>query len=113
MIIIAGKNNIAVRAVEYLIQNKFDDVAVVCNQTDNGVDGWQRSLHNFAFKNNVKIIDLNQAYQISDVFISLEFDKIVNPKLFKNPSVYNIHFSDLPKYKGMYTSVHPILNGES
>jgi methionyl-tRNA formyltransferase len=112
MIVIAGKNNIAVGAVEYLIQNKFNDIAVVCNQTDNGVDGWQRSLHNFAFKNNVKIIDLQQAYKISDIFISLEFDKIVKPELFKNPYFFNIHFSDLPKYKGMYTSVHPILNGE-
>jgi dTDP-4-amino-4,6-dideoxygalactose transaminase len=35
MIVIAGKNNIAVRAVEYLIENKYDDIAVVCNQTDN------------------------------------------------------------------------------
>jgi methionyl-tRNA formyltransferase len=113
MIVIAGKNNIAVRAVEFLINKKFNDVAVVCNQTDTGVDDWQRSLHNFACKNNVKIINLQQAYQISDVFISLEFDKLVKPELFKNPLVFNIHFSDLPKYKGMYTSVHPILNGES
>lgn len=113
MIVVAGKNNIAVSAVLYLIQNKLDDIAVVCNQNDNGLDGWQRSLKNFALKNNVKIIDLEQAYQLSDIFISLEFDKIIKPELFKNPSIYNIHFSDLPKYKGMYTSVHPILNGES
>lgn len=113
MIVIAGKNNIAVRAVEFLINNKFNDLAVVCNQTDNGINGWQRSLYNFACENNINIIDLQQAYQISDVFISLEFDKLVRPELFKNPLVFNIHFSDLPKYKGMYTSVHPILNGES
>jgi methionyl-tRNA formyltransferase len=112
MIVVAGKNNIAVRAADYLIRNNFDDIAVVCNQTDNGVDGWQRSLHNFARKNNVRVIDLHQAYQISDVFISLEFVKIVKPKLFKNASLFNIHFSDLPKYKGIYTSFHPILNEE-
>lgn len=113
MIVIAGKNNIAVRVVDYFIQNNVNDIAVVCNQTDSGVNGWQRSLRDFACKNNVKIIDLHQAYQISDIFISLEFDKIVNPELFNNPYAFNIHFSDLPKYKGMYTSVHPILNGES
>lgn len=113
MIVIAGKNNIAVRAVDYLIRNNFGDVAVVCNQTDNGIDGWQKSLNKFACGNNVRIIDLHQAYQISDVFISLEFDKIVNPDLFEKAEIFNIHFSDLPKYKGMYTSVFPILNGES
>jgi len=113
MIVIAGKNNIAVRAVDYLIENNFKEIAVVCNRADNGVDGWQRSLFNFACNNNIKIIDLHQAYQISDVFISLEFDKIVKPELFKNPHVFNIHFSDLPRYKGMYTSVFPILNGDN
>lgn len=113
MIVVAGKNNIAVRAVDYLIDNDFSDIAVVCNQTDNGNDGWQRSLMNFARKNNIKIIDLHQAYQISKVFISLEFDKIVRPGLFQKASIFNIHFSDLPKYKGMYTSVFPILNGEN
>ena len=85
---------------------------MVCNQTDNGVDGWQRSLRYFAIKNNVKVIELQQAYALSDVFISLEFDKIIKPELFRKSSAFNIHFSDLPKYKGMYTSVHPILNGE-
>lgn len=113
MIVVAGKNNIAVKAVEHLLGNNITDIAVVCNQTDDGIDGWQRSLRNFARRNDVKIIDLNQAYQMSDIFISLEFDKIVRPDFFKNTSVFNVHFSDLPKYKGMYTSVHPILNGES
>lgn len=46
------------------------------------------------------------------IFISLEFDKIVNPDLFKDARLYNIHFSLLPSYKGMYTSAIPILNGE-
>jgi methionyl-tRNA formyltransferase len=113
MIVIAGKNNIAVKAVDYLIHHATKDIAVICNQTDDGVDTWQRSLLNYAKSNGIKIINLKQAYAESEVFISLEFDKIVKPDMFKKARAYNIHFSNLPKYKGMYTSIFPILNGEN
>jgi len=54
---------------------------------------------------------LDEAYDLDDVvFLSLEFDKIVRPKKFKTDRLFNIHFSLLPKYKGMYTSVFPIIN---
>lgn len=60
----------------------------------------------------VKEISLEDAYDNATYFISLEFDRLVKPELFKKGKPYNIHFSILPKYKGMYTSIWPILNGE-
>jgi methionyl-tRNA formyltransferase len=45
------------------------------------------------------------------IFVSLEFDRIVRPEAFKSDRLYNIHFSALPAYKGMYTSALPILHG--
>jgi len=57
---------------------------------------------------------LNDLYELRNlVFVSLEYDKIINVNLFESTRLYNIHFSLLPKYKGMYTSTIPILNGES
>ena len=47
------------------------------------------------------------------LFLSLEFDKIIKPSLFLTEKLFNIHFSLLPKYKGMYTSYWPIINAES
>ena len=47
------------------------------------------------------------------MFLSTEFDRIVVPTRFSSDRLYNIHFSLLPRYKGMYPSVMPILNGES
>ena len=44
--------------------------------------------------------------------LSCEFDKIINPNLFATNKLYNIHFSKLPQYKGMYTSCLPILFNE-
>lgn len=112
MIVLAGKNNIAVDALNFVLGNYASDVGVVVNATDSGVDGWQRSLLREARERDVPVISLEDAYRKASVFVSLEYDRIVVPEKFQTPFCYNIHFSLLPKYKGMYTSVWPILQGE-
>ncbi|WP_323978065.1 formyltransferase family protein [Aeromonas veronii] len=114
-VVVAGKNNIAVDVVDH-IRGHYPGVSIqaVINSTDKGVDGFQRSFKKYCQSNDVKIIELSEAYEIDDlVFLSLEFDKIINPSLFKSTQLYNIHFSKLPAYKGMYTSAWPIINGEA
>lgn len=54
---IAGKNDIAVNAVEYLINTlkiSKNEITVVINANDNGIDSWQKSLKKFALNNNIK-----------------------------------------------------------
>lgn len=112
---IAGKNNIAVKVLEYIFQkeNRDYELGIVCNRTETGVDGWQRSFRKFANGLGIKEYKLEDLYDIENlVFVSLEFDQIVKPEKFKNARLYNIHFSLLPAYKGMYTSAIPLLNGE-
>lgn len=111
----AGKNNIAVDVLEYLVKNNGAryDLGVVCNKTETGINSWQKSLRFFAKKFGVAEYELEDIYnKDSLIFLSLEFDQIIKPELFQNAKLYNIHFSLLPKYKGMYTSAIPILNGE-
>lgn len=111
---IAGKNDIAVNVMEYLIKNKNDyDIGVVCNKSEKGENSFQKSLRWFARKYGIKEFELEDLYDIDDlVFLSMEFDRLIKPDKFKNARLYNIHFSLLPKYKGMYTSALPLLNGE-
>lgn len=113
---IAGKNNIAIEIVEYLIDNlKFDknNLYIIVNQTDTGEDDWQRSLLKYAKNNNLNIKKLSEVYEFEEmIFLSLEFDKIIKPTKFRTNKLYNIHFSLLPKYKGMFTSIFPLLNNE-
>ena len=113
-ICIAGKNTIAIEVTKYIIEEFRDiDLFVIPNSTDKGIDTWQDSFLKYSLNNNLQIIDLDKIYGIDNlVFISLEFDKIIDPNKFKNARLYNIHFSLLPKYKGMYTSAIPILNNE-
>jgi len=117
---IAGKNNIAVEAVDYVLKKGLCDKSclfLVPVQSDEGIDGWQRSLRKYGKENNIMIVQYEDlisklAKEKDLILISLEFDKILPVKRFASRNLYNIHFSALPKYKGNYTSVWPILNGE-
>ena len=115
-ICIAGKNLIAINALKYLYQKigiEKKNILICTNNTDNGKDTWQPSLLKFSISNKIKVISIHELYHIKDLFfISLEFDKILNPSLFETKNLFNIHFSLLPKYKGMFTSIFPILNGD-
>ncbi len=112
-IVIAGKNNIAVDILKYAIDNLDVPIFVVLNKTENYKNGFQKSLGFYSKLWNIKILSLEEVYGFEDaVFISLEFDRIINPKLFKTKLLYNIHFSLLPAYKGMYTSALPLMYGE-
>lgn len=113
--VIAGKNNIAINVLKYFLKNiEHSTVKVVLNKTDKCIDTWQLSLGKYANENLIEIIELKDCYSIKNlIFISLEFDKIIKPSLFDSTAkLFNIHFSKLPSYKGMYTSVMPIMNGE-
>lgn len=114
MLVIAGKNNIAVYAL-YQSVNFLgkDNVCIVCNKTETGVATWQLSLREEARKIGVEELTIEEVYCLDKaVFISLEFDQIIKTEKFTSSELFNIHFSKLPAYKGMYTAVWPILNGE-
>lgn len=111
---IAGKNNIAVDclyfAMNFLTKN---NICVIVNKNDEFKNKWQRSLGFYANFENIAIRSLEEVQKIEDiVFLSLEFDRIIKPNLFKTSRLYNIHFSLLPEYKGMYTALLPILHGK-
>lgn len=112
---IAGKNNIAVNGLNFLMSlysNKID-LCFLPNPTDDGVNGWQLSFKKFGEEKKIRRASLEELYETEDlIFISLEYSEIIDPKKFRTDRLFNIHFSLLPKYKGMYTSALPIINGE-
>ncbi|TQR33748.1 hypothetical protein DMB92_02360 [Campylobacter sp. MIT 99-7217] len=114
-IIIAGKNQIATNALKYMLKHYVskDEIVIISNKTDKGLNSWQPSLKNLAKSLNVREISLKEAYDMENsLFISLEFDRLIKTSNFLTKRLYNIHFSKLPLYKGMYTSIMPILYGE-
>lgn len=115
-ICIAGKNNIAVDCVRYLISELGvgkEDIVVCFNKTDDGIDSFQLSFRKFCQQEEILAIDFSDIYTLTDfVFFSLEFDRIIRTEEMNTTRIFNIHFSLLPKYRGMYTSVWPILFGD-
>lgn len=114
MICIAGKNDIATNVLEFVTARfGVTEVVAVANRDDTGKPNWQHSLIATAQRLGVRLVSLTEAYEIPNLhFFSVEFDRIVVPKRFRQAEIYNIHFSLLPRYKGVYTAIWPLLNGE-
>ncbi len=114
IVCIAGKNNIAVDCLYYILSFiEKEDICVVLNKSDTMKNTWQKSLGFFALKENIEITTLQEVQEIKDIiFLSLEFDQLLKPAKFNTNRLFNIHFSLLPEYKGMYTSLLPILDGK-
>lgn len=111
---IAGKNKCAIDFLKYIssVINK-EKILALPNKSDNGRDKWQPSFKKYAKKNNYKIISLNDLYKIKNlIFISIEYETIVDTKKFISKELFNFHFSLLPKYRGCHTNFFQIFNGE-
>ena len=114
-IVILGKNKIAVR-VATRICTLYPNIRLlgVANADDCGEDGWQPSFRLFCRRHGIEIKEIIDIEGIDDALVlSLECDKLLKPSRFASRRLFNIHFSALPKYRGVLTSIWPILNGES
>lgn len=114
---IAGKNNIAIDFARYVLDEKLiepGELLAACNRNDSGADGFQGSYRKFCSSRGIQVVEIDQLKALDSlVLISLEFDQIIPTCSFASRELFNVHFSLLPKYKGMYTSAWPILNGET
>lgn len=115
-ICIAGKNNISVAVLEYLNRRNRENLyqlGVVCNKNETGINTWQKSLRRCAKDIGVREYALEEVYGVKEqIFLSLEFDQIIRVERFTDARLYNLHFSMLPQYRGVYTSALPILHGK-
>lgn len=115
VICIAGQNEIAVSALELAISRVGAASVVVCpNKRDDGISRWQPSLRRFAQEWGIPLRSLSEVERQRDlVFLSVEFERIVVPSRFEAARLFNVHFSLLPRHKGMYTAIWPVLLGDT
>ena len=72
---VAGKNDISVEILEYLVECQEDryEIGVVCNKNETGKDSWQKSLRYHAKKMGIREYALQEIYNMQQVlFLSLE-----------------------------------------
>src|ERR1019366_6722518 len=119
LIALCGKNRIAVSALSYTLHALsawgLDIPVVVCpNRDDSGCDTWQPSMARAAVLLGIETKSVQELEgDAGMLLISLEFDRIIKTGRFASKRLYNMHFSNLPKYRGVFTSIWPILNGET
>jgi methionyl-tRNA formyltransferase len=110
-ICIAGKNDIAADCLLGLLKCGYApaDLCVVANRGDIGRHTWQKSLVATARQHGIRVWPVAAVQQLPDIrFFSLEHDRILRPAAFRSPHLYNLHFSLLPAYRGVATSVWPL-----
>ncbi len=118
-VLICGRGRVAVDVLQYAVARQaagFDDVRLLAcpSRGDAGVDTWQPSLVAAAQALGVPLVDIQKFRDEPDLLLlSLEYDRIIDTEAFASTRLYNIHFSALPAYRGVYTSIWPILNGEA
>ena len=118
-IVICGKGRIATAAlshtVHFVATQRLPSRVTACpNADDKGYDTWQESLTRAARLLGVEVVTAAEIEGIPDLLlVSLEYDRILDVGRFRSRRLYNIHFSALPKYRGVFTSIWPLLNGEN
>ena len=118
IIAVCGKNRVAVSALSYTLHALSAwglDIPVVACPTrgDTGKDSWQPSLVRAAALTGVETTSIQELEGYPGLLlISFQFDQIIKTVRFVSKRLYNMHFSKLPKYRGVFTSIWPILNGE-
>lgn len=119
VIAICGEGRIAVSALRYayhLLLTSIPEARLVAcpNHGDRGYDTWYPSLSKTARTIGLDIVELDSlAAEENLLLLSLEFRRIIKVDRFASKSLFNIHFSKLPKYRGVYMATWPILNGET
>jgi methionyl-tRNA formyltransferase len=118
-IAVGGKGWIAVRTTRLLSAlveaGTFDaTIEVVLNRDDPGHDTWLPSLAAAAAEQGWKTHPRVEEAGLDsgDVFLSLQYDRIVKCSALDGVRLYNLHFARVPYYRGSLTSVWPIRNGD-
>lgn len=120
VIAIAGKGWIAVRTARLLaalvaVRRLDATIEIVRNRDDTGKDSWLPSLASLAVQRGWPIHATVEEASLgpSDMFLSLQFDRIVDCAALGGAAAYNLHFANLPRYRGSLTSALPIRRGEA
>ena len=114
IICVAGMNKCSIDFLKFISSIIIKkNILVLPSKRDKGIDTWQPSLRKYAKKHKYTIVSINELYKIKNlVFISIEYDLLIDIKKFLSTELFNFHFSLLPKYRGCHTNFFQIFYGE-
>ncbi len=120
--IFVGGKKLGYECLNFLIKKKFKPLCVLPNKDDKGYDNsFNKSIVKLAKRKKIKIVNikslvilLKKYKENLDVIFCLGSTRILPKNIIMIPKMgtLNIHPSLLPKYRGRYSLVHSIANGE-
>lgn len=120
-----GGKQIGVNCLRRLLEKGVKPALVVGNQDDDGTDGWHESLVRAAEENGLPVIKGRKVRepevsekitgQKPDVIFCVGGTQLIPKEVLgcTRLGCLNIHPAPLPKYRGRYSTVHAIFNGET
>ncbi|TFB11134.1 methionyl-tRNA formyltransferase [Candidatus Marinimicrobia bacterium MT.SAG.3] len=124
-VIISGKNDLGVECSRILVDNpQINILGIIGHSVDIPKDNWQKSLIKFALDRNIpvlkpKVISLADIEKLCrgrklDFLFSFQYEKIIKRSVLNYPELgcINVHFSLLPRNRGVYTIAWTLLNGD-
>ena len=122
-IILCGKNATAVSCLEFLIK-QGDQVWAIGTGGDDGGEGWQPSFKSAAARlgaafdqpakiNDDAFVSRLEAFK-PEILISIQYDQIVRENLFRKLGApcLNLHFSLLPRHRGVAPIAWAVCSGD-
>ncbi len=120
--IFVGGKKLGYETLNFLLKKNFKPLCVLPNKDDKGFDNiFNKSIVKLARRKKIKIIKfrslanfLKKYKNNLDAIFCLGSTRILPQNIIKIPKIgtLNIHPSLLPKYRGRYSLVHAIANGE-
>jgi len=122
--ILCGKNDAGVAALEFLV-GRGDEVFAIGVHGDDGRDGWQRSLRKAASRLGVRFEQPRRIHAEevlsrlagfgARALFSIQYDQILHAPLFQAVGIpcLNLHFSLLPRHRGVSPIAWAILSGDA
>ena len=123
-VIYIGGKQIGVNCLRILLKKGIRPELVIANMDDKGEDTWHESIVKLSKKSNLSLIqntrlsDKKLQKQIiesnADIIFSIGGTHLIPEVILKAPKLgcFNIHPALLPKYRGRYSTVHALFNGE-
>jgi methionyl-tRNA formyltransferase len=126
-IAVLGWGVLATEITKFLLTKKKDECEIVfyCpNDTNQARDQWQPSFRTFLQEKGFRILnsaDINSDDSVDfvksqkiDFLFSLQFNKILKKEILEIPEFgsINLHYSPLPKYRGVAAPTWALINGE-
>ena len=119
-----GGKEIGYECLKILLKKDLTPQLVISNSDDTGIDTWHKSLVKLCRKNRLKVVNgtrlkekiiLSEIKKIKpEIIFCIGSTQLIPDSILQVPKTgtINIHPALLPKYRGRFSTVHAIFNGD-